>query len=84
MLFESFQVIRLVTLGEDACMHTRMECLHTAIEHLREVGHFADIFDRHPCVSNGLTSAASGDEFNTETMESLRQIDEAGFISYAQ
>ena len=65
---------------EQSAVDPWMEGLDAAVEHFREAGEFADVFDGEAGFAECFGGAAGGDELNTKAGQSLGKGHEAGFV----
>ena len=69
---------------EQSPMDSGMQRLYAAIEHFREAGEVADVFDGETGFAQRARGTASGDELNTMTGKRFGEIDEPGFVCHAE
>ncbi len=69
---------------EQAAVDLGMKGLDAAVEHLREAGEVADVFDVEAGVAEGAGGAAGGDQLDAEAGKGLGELDQAGLVGYAQ
>ena len=77
-------VLRVAANVEQASMHARVQRLHSAIEHLRKTGQFADVLDRQTGLAQRLCRPAGRNQLNPKTFERPRKFDEPAFVGNTQ
>mmetsp|Transcript_37656 Transcript_37656/g.83841 ORF Transcript_37656/g.83841 Transcript_37656/m.83841 type:complete len:546 (+) Transcript_37656:764-2401(+) len=80
VLLNGGHVLLLVTDGEDAAMHSWVQGLDAAIQHLWEAGHLLHLLDRNALLLDGGGCAAGGDDVKTQVMQALDQHIQVGLI----
>ena len=84
MLGHGGGVRRIFAAVQNTAVNFGMQRLDTAIEHFGKAGEVGDVFDGDAGIAQKLGSASGGDEFDAEIGETPREIDEAGFVGYAE
>ena len=82
VLCERGQVGLDLASGEDAGVDVRMQRLHPAAEHLRELGQTLDRRHRQAELTDRVRRAAARDQLPVERGESLRERVEAGLVEH--
>ena len=81
VLLQGFHMGRDVAASQDAAVHFRMQCFHTAVTNLRESGDFADADGLHPLALQEFLRAPGGDDFPTEVHKAFDEVHKAGLIA---
>src|SRR5918994_7364068 len=84
VVVERGQVVRMVAARQDRRVDPRVERLHAAAEHLRDLG---QLFHRRrvdPALREMLGGAAACDEVDSEVLETLRELDQPGLVPGGQ
>lgn len=75
-------MLRYIPAAEDASVNLRMKGLDAAVADLRESGDLADAYGLHAALIEQFLCAACGDDFPTESLESLYERNESGLVTY--
>ena len=69
---------------EQAAVDPGVQGLDAAIEHLREAGEFADVFDRESGLAQSTGGSAGGDQFDAKAGQRLGELHQARFVGNAE
>ena len=83
IVFQGFQVLRVVAAGQQAAVHVRVQGLHTAVADLGKSRNVADVDHLHAAVGQQLHRAARGDHLPAKGLQPLGELHDTGFVAYA-
>ncbi len=69
---------------QQSAMHAGVQRLHPSVHHFGEAGQFGYVEHLEPGVGQRLTSAASGDQFDTVRRKRAGKIDKTGLVGHGQ
>ena len=80
VVVERGQVFRVIAARQNRRVDPRVERLHSAAEHLRDLGQLLDRRRVDPALREMLGGAAACDEVDSEVLETLRELDQPGLV----
>ena len=83
IVFQCFQVFRIVAAGQQTAVYVRMQGLHTAVADLGKSRDVADVDYLHTAVGQQFHRAARGDHLPAQGPQSLGELLDTGFVAYA-
>ena len=80
MGFERCHVLGQVAPRQQAAVHLGVQGFNAAIQHLGETGELSHLGHGQTVVGQQFGGAARGDEFDTQRMQGLGKLKNAGFV----
>ena len=82
-VLQLLQVVFLTGVGQDSCVHARVQGLHAAFQHLRESGQRFNLGHGHSGFRDLLGGGTGGDDVHARGVQPLGQLLQAGLVVHA-